>query len=369
MRPLQVLQTPYVRTPLAMKASPSPHEFMIAALHQGIRDVALTTMPRPRVAAGHVLIHVEATGICGSDLWVYRHVAHSLNAPRGHEYCGTVVEVADDVVDVAAGDRVTVDVFLNASCGCCRYCQSGEYLHCTEKANPFTEGGFSEFVAVRAKAVFKLPVEVDRTLGALAEPVAVAVHAVRKLNLRPGMSGLILGGGTIGLAALVASLDAGAGPMHVVTKHTFQGDLALTLGATSVSRPEDQDAHQQLVRASGGGLDFAIEAVGGSAPTLDLACQVLRPGGALAILGAFEDGVRNLEIIQALRKELSLYFSNCYGRRDGRHDYQEAIGLLARRGSTLRQLVTHKFSLGDIIKAYHTADDKRFNSIKVQIQI
>jgi threonine dehydrogenase-like Zn-dependent dehydrogenase len=339
-----------------------------AVLHKGIRRLDIAQVEAPTALPGTVILKVDAAGICGTDLNGFRKDTNSYLLPHGHEYAGVIVEVGEGVSPSRIGQRVTADSFLNAMCGMCEFCDSGHPFHCTNKALPFRTGGFAEYVRVKDSATFDLPDSVDDALGALVEPLAVGVHAVRKIGVTSGMTGVVIGAGTIGLGALAAALDAGAKRVFVVAKHAFQGEIAKAIGAEDILYADQDEALDKILQITSLGVDFAIEAVGGAQPTLDQACQFVRPLGSVGIVGVFDPGFKGIEPFTPLAKELVLQFSNCYGYLNGKHDFEVAIDLLARKGDQLRKLITHEFSMQDASHAFHVADDKNSKSVKVQIR-
>lgn len=341
---------------------------MRAIIHEGVRQTNVTEINRPEPQPGTVVIKISTVGICGTDLSMYRHDQNAQSLPQGHEYAGTIVEVGDGVPKARIGQRVTADSFINAMCGHCAFCAAGLPFHCVHKATPFRTGGFGEYVRVKDSATFDLPEAVDDALGALVEPLAVAIHAVRRLGIEPGMSGVVIGAGSIGLACVAAALDAGAKQVFVVAKHEFQGDLAKAIGAAGTLPMDIDSALDEVLKNLPYGFDFAIEAVGGSLPTLDQACKLVRPQGSIGVVGAFDPGFKGLHILEALTKEVTIFHSNCYGYLDGKHDFEVAIDLLARKGDQLRKLITHTFPMSNAVEAFRVADDKQSGAVKVQIR-
>lgn len=344
-----------------------PVGMMIAGLQTGLKQIELIGMDRPEATAGTVVIKVAMVGVCGSDLHSYRSFNGRCGFPPGHELSGVIVAKHADVTDLSIGQRVTVDMVRGTACGKCEYCQRGTALHCLSRDIPFG-GGFAEYVRTKAEGVFPLPDEVDDALGALVEPIAVGVHAVRCMKIGAGMSGLIVGAGTIGLSALAAALDAGSETVYVAAKHPVQASAAMAMGASGIipMNPDEAQRAVKEVTAGGLGFDYVIETVGGSAPTLDLSCRFTRPLGAVGVLGAFDGGFKAIDIHAAHVKELTVHLPNCYGVIDGKHDYDFAIDLLARKGEVLRAMITHELPLINVDEAFRIADDKSMNSIKVQ---
>ncbi|CAH2790540.1 MAG: hypothetical protein CPDRYMAC_2693 [uncultured Paraburkholderia sp.] len=299
-------------------------------------------MPIPEALPGTVVVKVANAGICGSDLHAYRTEAQQ-HFPGGHELSGTAAQTGVGATMFRVGQRVTIDMVLGAACGVCEYCKLGTPIHYRAREFPFG-GGFAEFVRTKEAGVFPLPDAVDDHLGAIVEPVAVDVHTCRKMCIEPGMVGMVIGAGSIGLAALAMGAEA-----------IMPADRAEALGMVQTA-------------TSGLGAHFAMEAVGGTADTLDYACQFVRPLGMVSMLGAFDHGFRGVEIIAPHIKELTIHLPNCYGCIDGEHDFARAIDLLARKGDALRHMITHELSLNDIHEAFRLAADKSSDSIKVQVK-
>nr|WP_031943940.1 alcohol dehydrogenase catalytic domain-containing protein [Thiobacillus sp.]CAA07791.1 dehydrogenase [Thiobacillus sp.] len=341
---------------------------MQAALHRGIGQIEVVEINRPEALPGTVVVKVGASGICGTDLRAYRQDPNSQDLPHGHEFAGTIVEVGEGVSRDRIGKRVTADLFLNAMCGNCQFCISGHAYHCIDKALPFRSGGFAEYLRVRNAATFDLPDSIDDALGALVEPLAVSTHAIRLVGVQPGMIGVVIGAGTIGLCAIAAALHAGATNVFVVARHAFQGELARAIGATDILPDDIGSAINRIREVAPHGADFVIEAVGGGQATIDQATRFLAPRGRVGIVGETGPGIKVVEAYPALMKELTFLYSNCYGYLDGKHDFEVAIENLALDGERLRKLITHEFLIADAPLAFQTANNKKFSSVKVQLK-
>ena len=203
--------------------------------------------------------------------------------------------------------------------------------------------------------------------GALVEPLAVGVHALRWARMARDSTVVIVGSGTIGLATLVAARALGAGKVYLLARHAHQTERAERLRATAAVPSERADAITLIRQFTGGaGADLVVEAVGGRAETLQLAWQLVRPQGTVAVLGVFLEPL-SLDLIPPLLKEIWTTFPACYSVIDGRHDFEVAIEILAAGGTLATELVTHRFPLHDAAAAFRTAADKSTGSVKVQI--
>jgi 2-desacetyl-2-hydroxyethyl bacteriochlorophyllide A dehydrogenase len=320
-----------------------------------IRDV-----PRPTPTPDEVLIDVHACGICGSDLHFY---AGSSPVPRvcpGHEICG---RIAPGSVAMEPGLAVVVEPLLG--CDKCPRCQSGEPNLCPRLRilGGRVPGGFAEAVLVPVRAVYPLPDRIDLDTAVLTEPLAVAVHGVGLAHLEAGNEVLVLGGGAIGL--LTAFVAARRGSVVTVSvRHPHQRRAALALG---VSRVVDSDRDAIIAASAARQPDVVFETVGGHAATLDLALEVVRPGGSIVALGLFTRPV-TLHPLRFLAKEARIVSSMMYSRNGRRPDFVEALELLRDDRERLATLVTHHVPLDEIDRGFAIAADKRSGAIRVSVE-
>jgi threonine dehydrogenase-like Zn-dependent dehydrogenase len=205
--------------------------------------------------------------------------------------------------------------------------------------------------------------------GALVEPLAVGVHGLRWSRMQPGATVVVIGAGTIGLTTLIAARALGAGAVHIIARHPHQAALARELGAATVL-PDDPAANAELVRYLTGGLgaDLVVETVGSHADTVNLAWDVVRRQGTVAVLGIFRQRVP-VDLLTPVMREIWVTFPIGYGVVDGRHDYDVAIELIAGGQTRIERLVTSRFPLTEAPAAFQTAADKSTGSVKVHLTI
>lgn len=335
---------------------------MLAAFFSRPGALEARDVPPPQPGAGEALVKVHHCGICGSDLHFYHGSAPAPPACLGHEIAGEVVAVGHDIDRVRPGDRVAVEPLV--VCHQCTACVRGDYQLCEhlQIVGIHRDGGFAEQITMPAYALYRLPAAVDTVVGALAEPLAVGVHAVRLAQIRGGERVLVLGAGTIGLLAIAAAKAAGAAEVWVTARHPHQAAAALALGASRCCR-SDEELHAAAQPQS---MDVVIETVGGEADTLAQAIAHVRPGGQVAVLGVFSN-FPTINAIALMMKEVRLFGSMTYGRDGTRSDFDTALEILAARPESFRNLVTHRFPLSDINGAFEVAADKRSGSLKVMV--
>ncbi|HLK01850.1 MAG TPA: zinc-dependent alcohol dehydrogenase family protein [Streptosporangiaceae bacterium] len=241
----------------------------------------VTDVPDPVPGIGQVIVKVACSGICGTDL----HILDGEFPPTpypiipGHEFAGTVVARGPDIpghLHLPEGVWVAVDPSL--LCGYCRRCRAGRNNLCENWAaiGDTVDGAFAEYVAVPAVNCYPLPDDLDPRYGAMAEPLACAVHGLRRLGPVLGGSVLIAGAGTMGLLLLQLLVHAGAGPVTVVDRVSERLDVARKLGAAHTLTSLDD--HNEAT------FDAAIDATGVAAVT-EAVTGMVSPGGTMLVFG------------------------------------------------------------------------------------
>jgi threonine dehydrogenase-like Zn-dependent dehydrogenase len=329
-----------------------------------IRDV-----PVPTPAAGEVRIRLEACGVCGSDLHFFGEGILAPGQIPGHEMVGRIDALGPGVSAPAVGTRVAVEPVRY--CGSCRECLAGRTSVCRQfqihGVTAHLPGGFSEYAVLPAQAAFPVSEDATAAVAAMAEPLAVAVHALRRGSFEPGQRVLILGCGSVGLTTLIAARAAGAGEVFISARHENQAKLAQRFGAHRVLREEEASPGALTQLGLENEFDLVVESVGGHADTVRAACAAVRPAGAVSVLGVFM-GPIGLDPMPLLMKEVNLHWSNCYHHpSDGAADFAEATRIIADEHERLTHLTTHQYPLDRILEAFATAADKRSGAIKVSV--
>ena len=249
---------------------------MKALLWHNQRDVRVEEVPEPTVKPGTVKIKVKWCGICGTDLHEYlagpifipteEHPLTHVKAPviLGHEFSGEVIEIGEGVTSHKVGDRVVVEPIY--SCGKCEACKHGHYNVCEQlvfHGLGGEGGGFSEYTVVPEDMVHHIPDEMTYEQGALVEPAAVAVHAVRQSKLKEGEAVAVFGCGPIGLLVIQALKQRGATPVIAVELSKERQELAKLAGADYVLNPATQDVLAEIRNLTNGlGVNVSFEVTG-----------------------------------------------------------------------------------------------------------
>ena len=275
---------------------------MRAAVWHGRHDIRVDTVPLPPAPpAGWVQVRVDWCGICGSDLHEYLAgpVFIPVDAPHpltglqgqcilGHEFCGEIAAVGPDVAGFAAGERVAADACQH--CGHCWYCRHGQYNICENLAftGLMNNGAFAELVNVPAELLYKLPEGFPAEAGALIEPLAVGMHAVKKAGNLLGQNVVVVGAGTIGLCTIACARAAGAAQVIALEMSGARKARAQAVGASHVIDPSKCDAQAEIRRLTGGlGADVSFECIGHK-DTAQVAIDAIRKAGTCVMVGIFE---------------------------------------------------------------------------------
>ncbi|MCB0046529.1 MAG: zinc-dependent alcohol dehydrogenase family protein [Caldilineaceae bacterium] len=336
---------------------------MRAIVFPAPETIALETVPDPAPARDEVVVQVDACGICGTDLHIYRNEYMSdFPLIPGHEFGGTVVEIGRDVTDVAVGDRVAVDP--NLYCGRCDFCRNEQANHCAnwQGIGITRSGGFAEYVAAPARACYHLPAALDATQVAFIEPLACVVHALRRFPVHPADRTLILGAGPMGLLLVQALRHSGASLLAVTERQPARLALAQELGAT-VAVPADADQKERLEELSPRGFDVVIDATG-LPRVIESAFDYLAPRGRYLQFGVTPMNAEiRLRPYDLFHKDWTIVgsFALCY-------TFQPAIDWLANGVIDVSRLVSHRYPLeefetgfqafarGDTLKVHITRD-------------
>jgi threonine dehydrogenase-like Zn-dependent dehydrogenase len=238
-------------------------------------------VPEPDPKAGEAVLRSEAAGICGSEVEGYLGLMPNRVPPlvMGHEFAGTVTEVGDGVDVTWQGKRVAINPIVG--CGSCKYCIRGDRNLCPDRylIGVAVPGGFATDVVVPERCLFAMPEGMDIRLGALAEPLANGVHAIRQGAPDGATRAVVIGAGTIGLGCMQAAKLHGIDEVTVIERHPTRRSQAMRLGADAAHASADDTKP---------GIDLVVDAVGTEA-TRSLAIELLSPAGTAVFIGMHSD--------------------------------------------------------------------------------
>jgi 2-desacetyl-2-hydroxyethyl bacteriochlorophyllide A dehydrogenase len=323
---------------------------MTAAVWDAPDTMSVRDLPVPEVPEGWALVRVLYNGICGTDLAIV-HGAHPRAAAGlvpGHEIIGTVVVPGSGGPD--AGATVVVEPLI--SCGTCRACRTGATHVCRDLQlyGIDAPGGLAEYVALPPAVLHRLPDGVDPRVGALVEPLAVAVHAVSTARVGAGDVVAVAGGGPIGVLTALAARHSGAARVIVSEPSAWRRGVLADLGLTVV--PEGRTLTDVVLEHTADeGADITFDAAGhpAVAPELTAATRVL---GSVVVVGVHK-APAPVDLRAVCFKELSVRGVRVYTRAD----VVQAIELVAADALGLDRVPVRVFPLAEVSAAVAAAAD------------
>lgn len=333
------------------------------------QELIMQEIEKPVPQKDEVLIKVKRVGICGSDIHAYygKHPTVYLPVVQGHEFSGVVEAFGEDVTGFEIGESVTVRP--QYTCGECYHCRSGHENICHNLkvigCNGSVPGGAQEYIAMKSKLVFKLPENLDFDDGAMVEPVAVAVAAVKSFTQSvEGKNILVLGAGTIGNLVAQAAKAMGARAVMITDLCDEKLEVAAKCGLDYTVNTTKMDLENKVAETFGkDGLDGALECVGIEA-TINDAIKVCRKRDEIVIVGVY--GKRPaIDMINVQEKELHLIGTLMYLEED----YHDAIRLISTGKMHLEPLKTKHFKLEEYTEAYKYIEKNAASSMKILIDV
>jgi 2-desacetyl-2-hydroxyethyl bacteriochlorophyllide A dehydrogenase len=329
-------------------------------IEPGKVDFLLRTVDEPKEQ--QVVIKIASSAICGSDLHIFKgkHPSAPLPVTIGHEFAGEVVAVGSKVSKVKIGDRVTVEPVI--ICGKCHACRTGNYGYCENISFTYRvgDGAMADYITVEEPYVYKLPEHLSYSAGALIEPLAVAVHAVRRADIKLGEKVLVIGAGAIGILVAALCRRRGAAEVAIADFSQKRLNIALELGATMAINPSKQNVYDVVSKITDGvGMDKTFECVGLEA-TFNQAMMALRKNGLATIVGIFENPNITIPATRFITHEIRVQGSQGYC-------WDFPIALEMSKEIDLEKLITHTFKLEDLQQALETCLDRDSGALKVII--
>lgn len=330
----------------------------------------------PPPGKGWVKARVRVAGICGTDLRHWKVEDPHLECHiMGHELAGEVVEVGEEVKNVQVGDRVVVETVMGD--GTCDWCRVEQYNICPQLYPVRTQSvskAYAEYVVGPAEKFYKLPDHVSFEEAALLDTFSVCLHGINRSGLKVNDKVAVIGAGTIGLGQVQLAKACGADVIVAdIVDSTLQ--LAKDLGADVIVNSKTEDARARVMEfTQGRGADIVYECAGGTAMpmTLPQAVSFARIGGKVVIIGGFDKGAVSipLEWQHIQMAEIDLIPSASYAFRDIYPEMKICLDLLSKGKLNASKMITHRFPIDEINKAFETARDKEHtNAVFVAIHI
>lgn len=350
---------------------------------KAVKNVVLENRPIKPLQPKEVRVHIEQTGICGSDVHYWQKgrigkfiMEEGKDMVLGHELAGTVVEIGSDVTTLKKGDRVSVEP--GVPCRYCDLCRDGKYNMCEDMvfaATPPWDGTLQRYYNVAYDYCYKIPDHMNMEEAALVEPVTVAVQACKRADLRGRDFVVVFGCGPIGLLCQAVAKALGCKKVIGVDISDGRLEFAKTFGADGVfkmpPKEENEDAEAYAKRVSATikkefdigeyGADVILEATGAE-PCIQTGVFLARHEGRFVQTGMGREFV-SFPVTEALVKQLNWtgtirYSTGCY---------PTAVDLVASGKIDVKRLVTNRFKFEEAEKAFELVKEGRTDVVKVMI--
>jgi (R,R)-butanediol dehydrogenase/meso-butanediol dehydrogenase/diacetyl reductase len=317
----------------------------------------------PPLRPDEVGIDVVACGVCGSDLHLLASGGLRPGAVLGHEISGRIAAVGHDVSEWTTGERVTVLPFV--PCGRCRECLDRRPNLCAVAIRRglglgVVAGGFSTWVAAPASSLFELPPGIGEAEAALTEPLAVALHGIRRASLGANTPVAVIGAGTIGLLTGLALAATGHDRAVIVEPNPARSERARNLGLSPATA---EDIRRKKAAALDGAHPEVVFECAGHPSTANVAVGMVAPAGVVVLLGVVFEPVA-IDQLQMVLKEVSLTGSFAYTRAD----FEAALEMLAEDDLPTDQLITQEVTLEDAPRIIAELSEPGTEHLKVVIR-
>ncbi|THX00571.1 sorbitol dehydrogenase-like protein [Aureobasidium pullulans] len=368
-----------------------------ASVLHGAKDLRIEPREVPAPSANEIQVAVHSTGLCGSDLHYYNHNRNGDILVRepltlGHESSGVVTAVGSSVSNFQPGDRVALEV--GVPCDSCHRCEQGRYNICKDmkfrssaKSFPHFQGTLQGRINHPAKWCHKLPEGMSMELGALLEPLGVAIHAYRRSLMQPGQTALVFGAGAVGLLAAAVAKTKGAKTIIIADIDAGRVDFAVKNGfahhgfVVPMKRGKDTDENLAIARETADGIAKVTDDAGSAIGEVDVVFEctgvptcvqsgiyATKPGGRVMLIG-MGIPIQTLAMSSAALREVDLVGVFRYA-----NTYPEGISIATSPSAPdLSKLVTHKYKgLESCVDAFgmagRTKDDEGKLVLKVVIE-
>jgi len=330
------------------------------------RDVRIEEIPVPQIGTGELLVRVEASGICGSDVMEWYRLDR---APLvlGHEIGGQIVATGEGVERYQEGDRVSAA--HHVPCNTCHYCLNGHHTVCdTLRQTNFDPGGFAEYVRLPAinvdRGTFLIPDEVSYEEATFAEPLACVLRGQKIANMQPGNSVLVVGSGIAGLLHVMLARTLGAGRVIATDIDQYRLDAAKRFGADATFHA-DEYVPDFLRQVNQGRLADRVIVCTGATSAIDQALASVDRGGTILFFAPTDPGVTIPISINELFFREARTLTTSYAGSPA--DYQTALELIRAGNIPVHQMITHRLGLAETGEGFRLVE-KAQDSIKVIIE-
>ena len=327
-------------------------------------DIRVEEIPVPDIGSGEILMKVESSGLCGSDLMEWYRLP---KAPLvlGHEVAGEIVKTGDGVKDFKAGDRIITT--HHVPCNSCFYCLSDRHTVCPSiKSTHFDPGGFSEYLRIPAvnveRGTFILDDTVSYDEGSFAEPLGCVVRGQRVAGFEPGMSVAVIGSGITGILNLQYAISQGASYTCAIDINEYKLSSALKFGADDAFYSNDSELVEKIKQSNKRLIDFVIVCAGVD-PAIKQALNLVEKGGTILYFAPAEPKYEFKTNFNELWWS-GVKITSSYAAAPA--DLQMALNLIQYKRVNVSDMITHKLPLSEIGKGFKMVGESA-DSLKIII--
>lgn len=344
---------------------------MNALVFNGPNDIRIQQLPKPEAGLGEVVVKVTLTSICGTDIHILTGgYPVKSGLVLGHEFVGVIDSIGQGVIGFNVGDRVTSGAIT--PCGHCFYCQNNSSSHCSDPMGGWVlgnkiNGSQAQFVKIPNAQYNLTPVPnelTDEQVLFTGDIMSTGFSASESAHVKIGDTVAIFAQGPVGLCAVVGAKLSGATKIIAIEPSAERREISKKIGADIVIDPMNDVVNEIKKLTDGRGADVTIEALG-SQNTFETALRSTRAGGTLSSLGVYEDnlkiphdaydGINGIKILSTL----------CPG---GRERLNRMISVIQSDRADLTPLITHNYTLDNIVAAYELFHKREDNVIKIAIR-
>ena len=322
--------------------------------------IELCEVPRPQVKPGFTLLKVKACGICGSDVHIYDWTpGYEVMIPfmpviLGHEFAGEVISIGEGTTELKVGDRVVV--------GPSKLYRRSKRSNIRSLIGPYANGGFAEYALVSSDRLWKLPPNISYAVGAMCEPLAIAMNAVRISTILAGEHAVVLGPGPIGLLTLL-SLKVSGVYVYIAGKSVDNSRLriASALGADITVNVDDVNLETVISKSThGAGVAVVFEATG-FPPSIQQGLNIVQRGGKVIAIGIHPSStnINLLDLVRGAKQILGSYSGPL-------SVWTRALALLGHEIINPEPIISHKLPLSSVEEGFHLAQSKKGAKIIIE---
>lgn len=339
---------------------------MRVAVYYSNSDIRIEERPVPEIGPGELLMKVEASGICGSDVLEWYRL-HKAPLVLGHEVAGVITHVRKGVKTFKEGDRVVAA--HHVPCNACSYCFTGHHTACdTLRSTNFDPGGFAEFIRLPSENVDRgthvIPEGISFEEATFHEPLGCVLRAFRAARLLPGQCVLVLGSGIAGILIVHLAKILGAGKILAVDIVPFRLDMATQFGADEVIKPSE-DISAFLRQMNSGRLADLVFVSTGAQQAHRQALDCIERGGKILFFALTDPGFMLPVSINNLFVRNDVTLTTSYGASP--YDSWQALELMRASRVDVRGMITHRLPLADTAKGFRLVTEAK-DSMKVIIE-